>query len=60
MVFAMSASTGKETVLYRFRGGVHGAFPFSNLVRSTSESVLYGATQTGGNGNAGTVFQLRY
>jgi uncharacterized repeat protein (TIGR03803 family) len=60
VVFAISASTGKETVLYRFSGGVHGAFPSSNLLRSTSESVLYGATQTGGERNAGTVFQLGY
>ena len=60
VVFAISASTGKETVLYRFSGGVRGAFPSSNLLRSTSESVLYGATELGGYRNAGTVFQLGY
>lgn len=60
VVFVISASTGKETVLYRFSGGVRGAFPSSNLLRSTSESVLYGATELGGYRNAGTVFQLDY
>ncbi|MGA9945316.1 MAG: hypothetical protein WBE79_04805, partial [Candidatus Cybelea sp.] len=53
VVFAISASTGKETVLYRFSGGVRGAFQSSNLLRSTSESVLYGATELGGYRNAG-------
>jgi uncharacterized repeat protein (TIGR03803 family) len=60
VIFAISTSTGKETVLYRFSGGVHGAFRSSNLLRSLSENVLYGATEFGGYQNAGTVFQLAY
>lgn len=60
VIFSISTSTGKETVLYRFSGGVHGAFPASNLLRSPSENVLYGATEYGGYQNAGAVFQLAY
>ena len=60
VIFAISAGTGKETVLYRFHGGARGAYPSSNLLRSPSGDILYGATLFGGYGNAGAVFQLAY
>ena len=46
-----------ETVLYRFTGGSDGAAPVSDLVVDGVGN-LYGTASTGGNGNAGTVFQL--
>jgi uncharacterized repeat protein (TIGR03803 family) len=57
VIFALSASTGKETVLYRFVGGFHGAFG-GDLVLDPSENVFYGTTSHGGYHDAGTVFQL--
>jgi hypothetical protein len=59
VVFALSTGTGKETVLYRFKGGVRGACPCSNLLKSPSESELYGATTLGGH-QAGAVFHLLF
>lgn len=57
VVFALSTATGKETVLYRFTGGVRGACPCSNVLTSPSENELYGASG-GGHKGAGAVFQL--
>lgn len=42
------STTGKEHVLYRFRGGANGAYPYDGLV--TLHGELYGATFYGGNG----------
>lgn len=56
IVFKVSSS-GKETVLYRFRGGTDGAVPWSGLTRD-SEGNLYGTTTSGGYSNYGTVFKV--
>lgn len=53
---------GNETVLYSFRGGNDGVFPYGDLVR-TRNGNLYGTTWTGGgNGcggfGCGVVFRL--
>lgn len=48
---------GKETVLYNFKGGKDGGFPFAGLVRGPGGS-LYGTTVMGGAANFGTVFKL--
>lgn len=58
VVFALSPGSGKETVLYRFRGGVRGACPCANVLKSPSANELYGATAGGGRQSSGTVFQL--
>jgi len=50
-------STGKETVLYRFRGGWNGLNPVGGLIMDKAGN-LYGATQGGGNFFDGTVFKL--
>ncbi|HET6378160.1 MAG TPA: choice-of-anchor tandem repeat GloVer-containing protein [Methylocella sp.] len=50
----------KETVLYRFKGGVDGAFPEAGLIFDQS-GALYGTTRFGGQASGqgfGTVFKL--
>jgi uncharacterized repeat protein (TIGR03803 family) len=64
-VFKVSTS-GKESVLYSFKGGRDGALPSAGL--TAVNSVLYGTTNSGGSGNCapgsstsggcGTVFQI--
>jgi uncharacterized repeat protein (TIGR03803 family) len=46
-----------ETVLYSFKGGNDGAFPFGDLIMDPN-GVLYGTTAYGGRCDCGTVFQL--
>ena len=55
-VFKVSSS-GKETVLYRFRGGTDGSAPMAGVVRDSAGN-LYGTTSTGGTYNSGTVFKV--
>lgn len=55
IVFKLSTS-GKETVLYRFKGGSDGANPIAGLV--SVKGVLYGATQLGGASGDGTIFKV--
>lgn len=51
-------STGKETVLHSFSGGIaDGAYPLAGLVRDSSGN-LYGTTSGGGTSNLGTVFKI--
>jgi uncharacterized repeat protein (TIGR03803 family) len=55
-VFKLSPS-GKKTVLYNFRGGADGGYPYTSLVLDVQGN-LYGTT-TGGGANAyGAVFKL--
>jgi uncharacterized repeat protein (TIGR03803 family) len=55
------SSTGKETVLYRFKGSPDGAFPYAVLLRDKTGN-LYGTTSGGGTdsdcGGCGTVFKV--
>jgi len=46
-VFAINATTGAETVLYRFTSGTDGAHPVSGVIYVSG--TLYGATGVGGN-----------
>jgi uncharacterized repeat protein (TIGR03803 family) len=55
-VFKLDA-TGKETVLYSFKGGTDGAGPHASLVQDTAGN-LYGTTVDGGAFGWGTVFKL--
>jgi uncharacterized repeat protein (TIGR03803 family) len=56
-------TTGKETVLYAFKGSPDGAYPDGGLLRDKSGN-LYGATNMGGttgcsdNFGCGTIFKL--
>ena len=56
-VFKLNKKTGKETVLYSFRGAADGAYPSADLVRDEVGNV-YGTTSGGYNTNNGTVFKL--
>ncbi len=49
--------TGKETVLYSFRGGADGRTPQAGLMRDAAGN-LYGVTLHGGTSGAGVVFKL--
>jgi uncharacterized repeat protein (TIGR03803 family) len=60
-VFKLSKG-GKETTLYRFKGGPDGQYPNPGLVRDSSGN-LYGTTRLGGDSSCaqqgcGTVFKL--
>jgi uncharacterized repeat protein (TIGR03803 family) len=54
-VFEVS-STGAETVLYNFTGGVDGGDPEASLI--LLGKTLYGTTVSGGASGAGTVFEV--
>jgi uncharacterized repeat protein (TIGR03803 family) len=56
-VFVLEAS-GKEAVLYSFKGGADGAVPQGGLIRDSGGNYLYGTTTQGGAYNLGTVFVL--
>jgi uncharacterized repeat protein (TIGR03803 family) len=56
-VFKLS-KTGKETVLYSFKGGADGATPAAAGVMQDAKGNLYGTTYSGGTSNMGTVFKL--
>ena len=53
-LFSVNATTGAETVLYRFKGGADGANPAAALL--AVGDVLYGTTTKGGSAGDGTVF----
>jgi len=53
----VQAQAYKEKVIYNFAGGVDGESPVAGVVRDSAGN-FYGATNTGGANNAGTVFKL--
>jgi uncharacterized repeat protein (TIGR03803 family) len=46
VIFKTSPKTGKETVLYSFKGGSDGAFPGAGLIHAND--LFYGTTEAGG------------
>ncbi len=46
-----------ERILWNFKGGNDGAFPYAELITDTS-GALYGTTHAGGRSDYGTVFKL--
>ena len=50
-------TTGQETTLYTFSGGVDGGNPSASLVRDKKGN-LYGTTSVGGTNELGTVFEV--
>ena len=56
VVFKVSAA-GQETVLHSFTGGFDGKSPSGGVIRDSAGN-LYGTTEYGGTGNAGTVYKL--
>ncbi|HWZ83684.1 MAG TPA: choice-of-anchor tandem repeat GloVer-containing protein [Terriglobales bacterium] len=55
-VFVLNPSTGVETVIYSFKGGLDGANPYSSVVRAGT--TIFGTTTNGGAFGYGTVFKL--
>ncbi|MGB9651591.1 MAG: choice-of-anchor tandem repeat GloVer-containing protein [Candidatus Cybelea sp.] len=55
-VFKFDLASGRETILYRFKGGRDGAVPRSGVIEVNG--VLYGTTAKGGKNDNGTVFSL--
>jgi uncharacterized repeat protein (TIGR03803 family) len=55
-IFKVTPS-GTETVLYSFKGGEDGAWPYGGLINDSAGNI-YGTTYQGGADNAGTVFKL--
>ena len=59
-IFSVTPS-GQETVLYSFKGGSDGAYPYASLLKFDGR--FYGTTQSGGSGDCrgygcGTVFSV--
>lgn len=55
-VFEISPTGAGYSVLYNFKGGADGAYPFAGL--TAWKGLLYGTTQQGGAYNEGTVFVI--
>ena len=55
-VFVLSPTTGVETVLYSFKGGLDGFNPSSSVVKSGTN--IFGTTFNGGQFGNGTIFKL--
>jgi len=55
-VFELNSS-GDETPLYSFKGGIDGSYPLYGLLRD-AQGNLYGTTYQGGVSGNGTVFQV--
>jgi uncharacterized repeat protein (TIGR03803 family) len=56
-VVYMLNPAGQLTVLYSFKGGSDGAYPYSGVIRDASGN-LYGTTYFGGTASAGVVYKL--
>lgn len=54
-LFRVSATTGRETILYSFTGGTDGGVPFAPVVRD-NVGRYDGTTSIGGQNNVGTIF----
>ena len=55
-VFSLDLKTGVETVVYSFKAGDDGAFPYAAVVDLSG--VLYGTTYSGAAYSAGTIFAV--
>jgi uncharacterized repeat protein (TIGR03803 family) len=55
-VFKFDIASGREQVLYRFRGRRDGAAPYNGVIEVNG--VLYGTTANGGTNDNGTVFSV--
>ncbi|HLY03533.1 MAG TPA: choice-of-anchor tandem repeat GloVer-containing protein [Candidatus Cybelea sp.] len=55
-VFWESPSGGVDHVVYSFKGGADGQYPYDGLIPLSG--TLYGTTEEGGSSSAGTVFKV--
>jgi uncharacterized repeat protein (TIGR03803 family) len=56
VVYRLSSS-GKYSVFHRFTGGTDGGLPSGSLTEDASGN-LYGATDVGGSGNNGVIYEI--
>ena len=59
MAFALSAQAQTFTVIHQFSNAADGGAPIAGLTLATSGNKFYGTASDGGQGGAGTVFQLQ-
>jgi len=57
LVFELTKTGTKESVLYKFKGTLDGLFPEALLVKD-GKGNLYGTTYVGGSSGVGTVFKI--
>lgn len=59
-IYKLTPSNGSwtETVLYQFRGGTDGYWPWSGVTLDSNGN-LYGTTSQGGGADSGTVYELQ-
>ncbi|MBV8491293.1 MAG: hypothetical protein JO199_12255 [Candidatus Eremiobacteraeota bacterium] len=55
-VYTVDPSSGREAVVYAFKGGSDGAVPYAGL--TDVNGALYGTTYSGGAHGSGTVFKI--
>ncbi|MBV9717837.1 MAG: hypothetical protein JOZ77_00840 [Candidatus Eremiobacteraeota bacterium] len=55
-VYKLSVAGGKDQILYAFKGGSDGQYPYAGV--DDSSGTLYGTTYVGGGSGAGTVFKI--
>jgi uncharacterized repeat protein (TIGR03803 family) len=56
-VFSIDPSTGAETVVYAFKGGTDGHYPYGGMI--AVKGTLYGTTEEGGSFGHGTLFAIK-
>jgi uncharacterized repeat protein (TIGR03803 family) len=56
---APNGSTYVESVVYGFKNGTDGAYPYASLILNDKGDTLYGTTQLGGTNGNGTVFRVK-
>lgn len=57
-MFSFNTSNDSEKIVWSFGSGSDGAFPYSSLLWSSSQSLFYGMTPSGGNHDNGTIFSF--
>jgi uncharacterized repeat protein (TIGR03803 family) len=57
-VFSLDPATRVLTILHTFTGGNDGGNPIAPLIFGPKGDVLYGATESGGGGNSGTIYSI--
>ena len=55
-IFSERPSGGNDHVLYSFKGGTDGQYPYAGLI--ALDGAVYGTTYQGGASDAGTIFRL--
>jgi uncharacterized repeat protein (TIGR03803 family) len=54
--FSYNPSTNAYSKVLDFNGNINGAYPYSGIISSNTNGILYGVTNSGGIGNFGIIF----